>query len=72
MQDIAEAAGIGVHYRFLEYHDMREVIYNNSKEPISNSSGSWYAASLQSYLSQSARKWSGSSRNSVHEQSGGA
>lgn len=28
VQGIAQAAGIGVHYRFLEYHDMREVIYN--------------------------------------------
>ena len=28
VQGIAEAAGIGVHYRFLEYQDMREVIYN--------------------------------------------
>jgi allantoin racemase len=25
---IAEAAGIGVHYRLLEHHDTREVIYN--------------------------------------------
>jgi allantoin racemase len=28
VQGIRESAGIGVHYRFLEYHDTREVIYN--------------------------------------------
>lgn len=28
IQGVAEAAGIGIHYRFLEYHDMKEVIYN--------------------------------------------
>jgi allantoin racemase len=28
LQGVHEAAGIGVHYRFLEYHDTREVIYN--------------------------------------------
>lgn len=28
VQGLSEAAGIGAHYRFLEYHDMREVIYN--------------------------------------------
>jgi allantoin racemase len=28
LQGIHESAGIGVHYRFLEYHDTREVIYN--------------------------------------------
>ena len=28
IQGIAEAAGIGVHYRFLEYQDTKEVIYN--------------------------------------------
>lgn len=28
VQGVSEAAGIGVHYRFLEYHDTREVIYN--------------------------------------------
>jgi len=28
LQGIRESAGIGVHYRFLEYHDTREVIYN--------------------------------------------
>ncbi|HET7157710.1 MAG TPA: aspartate/glutamate racemase family protein [Burkholderiales bacterium] len=28
MQGVAESAGIGVHYRLLEYHDTREVIYN--------------------------------------------
>lgn len=28
IQGIRESAGIGVHYRFLEYHDTREVIYN--------------------------------------------
>ncbi|MBI4193844.1 MAG: hypothetical protein HY526_02070 [Betaproteobacteria bacterium] len=28
VQGISEAAGIGVHYRFLEHHDTREVIYN--------------------------------------------
>lgn len=28
IQGIAESAGIGVHYRFLEFHDMKEVIYN--------------------------------------------
>ncbi len=28
VQGVSQAAGIGVHYRFLEYHDMREVIYN--------------------------------------------
>lgn len=28
IQGISEAAGIGVHYRFLEHHDTREVIYN--------------------------------------------
>lgn len=28
IQGIRESAGIGVHYRFLEHHDTREVIYN--------------------------------------------
>ena len=28
IQGVRESAGIGVHYRFLEYHDTREVIYN--------------------------------------------
>ena len=28
VQGVRETAGIGVHYRFLEYHDTREVIYN--------------------------------------------
>lgn len=28
VQGIRESAGIGVHYKFLEYHDTREVIYN--------------------------------------------
>jgi allantoin racemase len=28
LQGVRESAGIGVHYRFLEYHDTREVIYN--------------------------------------------
>ena len=28
MQGVSESAGIGIHYRFLEYHDSREVIYN--------------------------------------------
>jgi allantoin racemase len=28
LQGVSESAGIGVHYRFLEYHDTREVIYN--------------------------------------------
>lgn len=28
VQGLAEAAGIGAHFRFLEYHDTREVIYN--------------------------------------------
>ena len=28
LQGLSEAAGIGVHYRFLEYHDTKEVIYN--------------------------------------------
>ncbi|MPZ42882.1 MAG: hypothetical protein GEV05_05670 [Betaproteobacteria bacterium] len=28
LQGVHESAGIGVHYRFLEYHDTREVIYN--------------------------------------------
>lgn len=28
LQGIHESAGIGVHYRYLEYHDTREVIYN--------------------------------------------
>lgn len=28
VQGVSETAGIGVHYRFLEYHDTREVIYN--------------------------------------------
>jgi allantoin racemase len=28
MQGVRESAGIGVHYRLLEYHDTREVIYN--------------------------------------------
>jgi Asp/Glu/hydantoin racemase len=28
VQGVGQAAGIGVHYRFLEYHDMRDVIYN--------------------------------------------
>jgi len=31
MQGLSEAAGIGVHYRFLEHHDSREVIYNALK-----------------------------------------
>ena len=31
MRGVSEAAGIGVHYRFLEYHDSREVIYNAIK-----------------------------------------
>jgi allantoin racemase len=28
LQGVAESAGIGVHYRFLEYHDTKEVIFN--------------------------------------------
>ena len=28
LQGVRESAGIGVHYRFLEYHETREVIYN--------------------------------------------
>jgi allantoin racemase len=28
VKGVSQSAGIGVHYRFLEYHDMREVIYN--------------------------------------------
>ncbi|MCC6531897.1 MAG: hypothetical protein IT531_05055 [Burkholderiales bacterium] len=28
LRGVHESAGIGVHYRFLEYHDTREVIYN--------------------------------------------
>jgi len=28
LQGVRESAGIGVHYRFLEYHDVREVIFN--------------------------------------------
>lgn len=31
IQGLSEAAGIGAHYRFLEYHDMKEVIYNAIK-----------------------------------------
>ena len=31
MQGVSESAGIGIHYRFLEYHDSREVIYNAVK-----------------------------------------
>ncbi len=31
IQGLSEAAGIGAHYRFLEYHDMRDVIYNSIK-----------------------------------------
>jgi len=31
VQGLSEAAGIGAHYRFLEYHDTREVIYNAIK-----------------------------------------
>ena len=31
LQGVAESAGIGVHYRFLEYHDIREVIFNAMK-----------------------------------------
>lgn len=31
LQGVAESAGIGVHYRFLEYHDTREVIFNAMK-----------------------------------------
>ena len=31
LQGVAESAGIGVHYRVLEYHDAREVIYNAMK-----------------------------------------
>ncbi|MGZ5148952.1 MAG: aspartate/glutamate racemase family protein [Burkholderiales bacterium] len=31
MQGVAESAGIGVHYRLLEYHDTKEVIYNAMK-----------------------------------------
>ncbi len=31
LQGVAESAGIGVHYRFLEYHDTREVIGNVMK-----------------------------------------
>ena len=31
LQGLSEAAGIGAHYRFLEYHDTREVIYNAIK-----------------------------------------
>ena len=32
LQGVRESAGIGVHYRFLEYHDTREVIYNAMKD----------------------------------------
>jgi len=28
MRGVAQSAGIGVHYKLLEHHDMREVIYN--------------------------------------------
>jgi allantoin racemase len=28
LQGLSEAAGIGAHYRFLEYHDTKEVLYN--------------------------------------------
>lgn len=31
MQGVQESAGIGVHYRFLEYHDAREVMFNAMK-----------------------------------------
>ncbi len=31
IQGLSEAAGIGAHYRFLEYHDTKEVIYNAMK-----------------------------------------
>jgi Asp/Glu/hydantoin racemase len=31
LKGVAESAGIGVHYRFLEYHDIREVIFNAMK-----------------------------------------
>jgi len=31
IQGLSESAGIGAHYRFLEYHDTREVIYNAIK-----------------------------------------
>lgn len=31
LQGVRESAGIGVHYRFLEYHETREVIYNAMK-----------------------------------------
>ena len=31
LQGVRESAGIGVHYRFLEYHDIREVIFNAMK-----------------------------------------
>jgi len=31
LQGLSEAAGIGAHYRFLEYHDTKEVIYNAIK-----------------------------------------
>jgi len=31
VQGLSEAAGIGAHYRFLEYHDTKEVIYNAIK-----------------------------------------
>ena len=31
LQGVREAAGIGVHYRVLEYHDTREVIFNAMK-----------------------------------------
>jgi allantoin racemase len=31
LQGVSESAGIGVHYRFLEYHDTREVIFNAMK-----------------------------------------
>ena len=28
MRGVAQSAGIGVHYKLLEHHDVREVIYN--------------------------------------------
>jgi len=31
LRGVSESAGIGVHYRFLEYHDTREVIFNAMK-----------------------------------------
>ncbi len=31
VEGLSEAAGIGAHYRFLEYHDTKEVIYNAIK-----------------------------------------